>query len=105
MADETMRNASHSQDGSVDKSHWLRRVTGETLYSHETQQKRTSTSLSVIVPAYNEQYLVETSLARLKILAESPLLHSVQVIVVNDGSKDATADALARFRRSLEPGG
>jgi glycosyltransferase involved in cell wall biosynthesis len=102
MADETMRNTSHSQDGFVDKPRWLRRVTGETFYAHGTQQRRTSTSLSVLVPAYNEQYLVETSLSRLKILAESPLLHSVQVIVVDDGSKDATPDALARFRRSLE---
>ncbi len=54
------------------------------------------------MPAYNEQYLVETSLERLKILGESPLLHRVQVIVVDDGSKDATAEAIARFRNSLE---
>src|SRR2546428_9888481 len=32
------------------------------------------TSLSVLVPVYNEQYLVEASLARLEMLAESPLL-------------------------------
>src|SRR2546425_10905545 len=32
------------------------------------------TSLSVLVPVYNEQYLVEASLARLEVLAESPLL-------------------------------
>ncbi len=102
MAEDTMKNASHSQDGPGDKTRWLRRVTGENLYSHETHQQRTSTSLSVIVPAYNEQYLVETSLARLKILAESPLLHLVQVIVVDDGSKDGTGEALARFRLSLE---
>ena len=61
-----------------------------------------STTLSVIVPVYNEQYLVETSLARLKVLGESPLLHGIQIIVVDDGSKDHTPDALARFRAQLE---
>ena len=57
----------------------------------------------MIVPAYNEQYLVEASLERLKTLETSPLLHRVQVVVVNDGSKDSTAEAIARFRNSLEP--
>jgi len=32
---------------------------------------KTPTTLSVLVPAYNEQYLVHASLERLKILAES----------------------------------
>ncbi len=55
------------------------------------------------MPAYNEQYLVEASLERLKILETSSLLHRVQVVVVNDGSKDSTAEAIARFRNSLRP--
>jgi len=67
--------------------------------------KRTSTSLSVIVPVFNEQYLVETSLARLKILGESPVLQSIQVIVVDDGSTDRTPDAIARFRSTRESEG
>ena len=71
----------------------------------DDNKKGTSTSLAVIVPAYNEQYLVETSLARLKVLGESPLLDDVQVIVVDDGSTDATAQALERFRNSLETEG
>jgi glycosyltransferase involved in cell wall biosynthesis len=41
-------------------------------------------SLSVLVPVYNEQHLVETSLARLETLTESPLLSRLQVIVVDD---------------------
>jgi glycosyltransferase involved in cell wall biosynthesis len=64
--------------------------------------KRTSTSLSVIVPAYNEQFLIETSLARLEVLGESSLLRNIKVIVVDDGSSDGTADAIVRFREGRE---
>jgi glycosyltransferase involved in cell wall biosynthesis len=64
--------------------------------------KRTKTTLSVIVPVYNEEYLVETSLARLLVLGESPLLDLVKVIVVDDASTDGTAAALESFRKSVE---
>src|SRR3984885_4369487 len=64
----------------------------------ELGARRRSTTLSVIVPAYNEQYLIEASLARLEVLGESPLLEQIKVIVVDDGSSDGTADAIARFR-------
>ena len=65
-------------------------------------KKRTSASLSVIVPVYNEQFLVETSLQRLEVLGESSLLERVQVIVVDDASTDGTPAALKRFRQSRE---
>jgi glycosyltransferase involved in cell wall biosynthesis len=58
-------------------------------------------SLSILVPVYNEQYLVEASLNRLAVLADCPLLNRVRVIVVNDASKDQSAAALKRFRDSL----
>jgi glycosyltransferase involved in cell wall biosynthesis len=58
-------------------------------------------SLAILVPVYNEQYLVETSLKRLAVLAESPLLERVRVIVVNDASTDGTAAVLCRFRDSI----
>jgi glycosyltransferase involved in cell wall biosynthesis len=58
-------------------------------------------SLSILVPVYNEQYLVETSLQRLAVLSETPLLGRIRVIIVNDASKDASAEALARFRESI----
>jgi peptidoglycan-N-acetylglucosamine deacetylase len=61
----------------------------------------TPTTLSVLVPAYNEQYLVYASLERLKILAESPLLERIEVIVVDDGSTDQTASILRDFQRSI----
>jgi glycosyltransferase involved in cell wall biosynthesis/phospholipid N-methyltransferase len=60
-----------------------------------------TTTLSVLVPVYNEEYLVEASLARLETLGDCPLLSRVKVIVVDDGSTDATPAALERFRRSL----
>ena len=59
------------------------------------------TSLAILVPVYNEQYLVEASLARLVSLGESDLLERIQVIVVDDGSSDRTPAVLGRFRRSV----
>jgi glycosyltransferase involved in cell wall biosynthesis/2-polyprenyl-3-methyl-5-hydroxy-6-metoxy-1,4-benzoquinol methylase len=55
------------------------------------------TSLSVLVPVYNEQHLVAASLARLELLEGSPFLERVQVIVVDDCSHDATSAALRSF--------
>ncbi len=59
-------------------------------------------SLSVIVPVYNEQYLVETSLKRLTDLDQFEALQRIRVIVVNDASKDKSAEALERFRSNLD---
>ena len=58
------------------------------------------TSLSVLVPVYNEQHLVATSLARLEALGASPALSRVQVIVVDDCSRDATPAVLRAFEAS-----
>lgn len=65
-------------------------------------KRRPSATLSVIVPVYNEQFLVEASLARLRVLSDTELLESIKVIVVDDGSSDATPEALERFRVGLE---
>ncbi len=102
MSEDTSKPGVNLRDQRVESERRLRPVTGEAVYTLDTNRTRTSTSLAVIVPAYNEQYLIETSLARLKILGESPHLHRVQVIVVDDGSQDATEKAIARFRNSLE---
>ncbi|HET9554399.1 MAG TPA: glycosyltransferase [Anaeromyxobacteraceae bacterium] len=65
------------------------------------------TSLSVLVPVYNEQHLVTTSLERLLVLETSPHLARIQVIVVDDCSKDRTAEILKAFEARMaarEPG-
>jgi glycosyltransferase involved in cell wall biosynthesis len=56
------------------------------------------TSLSVLVPVLNEQYLVAQSLERLKLLDTSPFLSRVEVIVVDDCSDDSTPEVLQRFK-------
>jgi glycosyltransferase involved in cell wall biosynthesis len=62
-------------------------------------------SLSILVPVYNEQYLVEASLKRLEVLADSPWLDRIRVIVVNDASKDQTAEVLKRIQEKLQQPG
>ena len=52
--------------------------------------------LSVVIPVYNEAGLIETTLRR--VLA-SPV--DKEVIVVDDGSADATGETLARLAREL----
>jgi glycosyltransferase involved in cell wall biosynthesis len=62
---------------------------------------KSSTTLSVLVPVYNEEYLVTTSLGRLVCLADSPFLDRIQIIVVNDGSSDRTWEAISQFKEFL----
>src|SRR6266478_1018561 len=61
-----------------------------------------TTSLSVLVPVYNEQYLVVTSLQRLSVIAESAQLDRVQIIVVDDCSTDQTPAVLASFQQTMQ---
>jgi glycosyltransferase involved in cell wall biosynthesis len=74
------------------------------LRNERPKSTRSSTTLTVIVPVYNEQYLIETSLGRLKVLGESPLLDLIKVIVVNDGSSDDSAAAIESFQESIKSG-
>jgi glycosyltransferase involved in cell wall biosynthesis len=67
-----------------------------------TGKNQNSTTLSVIIPAYNEQYLIEASLNGLAVLGESTCLQRITAIVVDDCSTDATAEAIRRFKAYLE---
>lgn len=67
-----------------------------------SDDRRTVTSLGVIVPVYNEQYLIASSLARLAVLGESPLLDRIEVVVVDDGSSDQTSQAIGQFRAEID---
>ena len=59
------------------------------------------TSLTVIVPVYNEEHLVEESLGRLLVLEQSERLEKIQVVVVDDASGDGTPQVLERLRDTL----
>ena len=61
----------------------------------------TDTTLSVIVPVYNENHLIQASLDRIRLLGESPLLRRIKVIVVDDCSTDQTPAVLSRFQESV----
>ncbi len=52
-----------------------------------------SLSLSVVMPAFNERYLVAESVRRVLAL-ESPLISRLELIVVDDGSTDGTREIL-----------
>ena len=75
------------------------------MTSRAPDEPRAATSLSVLVPVYNEEHLVAASLGRLRRLEESPLLERVEIIVVDDGSTDRTAEVLDAFRQDLPEGG
>jgi glycosyltransferase involved in cell wall biosynthesis len=62
---------------------------------------KSSTTLSVLVPVYNEEHLIAASLERLMCLADSPFLDRVQIIVVDDGSSDRTSEAISQFQELL----
>jgi glycosyltransferase involved in cell wall biosynthesis len=52
--------------------------------------------LSVVVPAYNEEHRIEATLRKIRTYADARA-YAVEVIVVDDGSTDATAAVVAKF--------
>jgi SAM-dependent methyltransferase len=72
----------------------------DTRHNQKTTMK-SATTLSVLVPVYKEEYLLEASLTRLKFLAGCPALAKVQIVVVDDGSPDGTPAAIERFQQNL----
>lgn len=61
---------------------------------------RTQTTLSVLVPVYNEQYLVAESLSRLERIASHPSIRWMQVVVVDDASRDESSKVLKAFAKA-----
>ncbi|MDA8016202.1 MAG: glycosyltransferase family 2 protein [Thermoanaerobaculia bacterium] len=59
------------------------------------------TQLSVVIPAYNEEATVETLLRRV-LAAPLPEGLSLEMVVVDDGSRDGTRDVLRRLDASGE---
>jgi glycosyltransferase involved in cell wall biosynthesis len=57
-------------------------------------------SLSIVLPAYNEQDNIETAV-RSAAAAGRGLFADYEVVVVDDGSRDATADRLAGLEREM----
>lgn len=52
-----------------------------------------SVSLSVLTPVYNERHVVAASLRRV-LAIDSPLIHRLELIVVDDASTDGTSEVL-----------
>jgi glycosyltransferase involved in cell wall biosynthesis len=55
-----------------------------------------SVHLSVVMPVYNERYLVAQAVERV-LAVNSPLIHKLDLIVVNDGSSDGTGEILRQL--------
>ena len=52
-------------------------------------------TLSVIIPCYNEESVIETTYRRVKTVLDSLSLFSSQIIFINDGSRDKTMNILS----------
>ena len=80
----------------TDSQRLLRPVATQSAVPAMDDSISTSFSLSVLVPVYNERYLVETSLRRVLALKDD-IIHSLEVIVVDDCSTDGSWEVLQRI--------
>ncbi len=67
--------------------------TNPSIVLKETGLKETGLKLSVVIPVYNERYLVRALVE--KVLSVSiPEIRELEVVIVNDGSRDGTTEVL-----------
>jgi glycosyltransferase involved in cell wall biosynthesis len=66
----------------------------------QTPNSNRRVSLSILVPVYNERYLLAESLTRLGLLESDQTFSRIEIIVVDDGSVDGTPEVLNAFAAS-----
>jgi len=54
----------------------------------------TKQSLTVIIPCYNEELLIEKTYQRVKVVLNTLLEINASIIFINDGSSDKTSEKL-----------
>jgi SAM-dependent methyltransferase len=69
----------------------------QTLIARKEEKPKNILSYSVIIPAYNEEKNIEECIRRIPNLARD-----YEIIVVDDGSKDTTADILERLKKEIK---
>jgi glycosyltransferase involved in cell wall biosynthesis len=59
--------------------------------------------LSIVIPAYNEEKRLDRTLARIReyLATVQPLRTNTEILVVNDGSTDATAEVARRWMQEI----
>jgi glycosyltransferase involved in cell wall biosynthesis len=63
---------------------------------HSLANERTEHSVSVVLPAYNEEALIERTVRRVADVMRR-LVDDYEIVVVNDGSRDRTREILVRL--------
>lgn len=57
-------------------------------------------SLSIVIPAYNEAHIIAATIREIESFVQSRF-KNVEIIVVNDGSKDSTAQIVAELQHTV----
>lgn len=54
-------------------------------------------TITILIPAYNEEQVLDKLYARLKKLADSELDYNFEFLFVNDGSRDRTLEIIKEY--------
>jgi glycosyltransferase involved in cell wall biosynthesis len=74
----------------------MHRLRGEQEPSVTEENNQTGVKLSVVVPVYNERYLVAELVHRV-LAVSAPEIRELELLLVDDGSKDGSLDILRRL--------